>query len=250
MAIPYANIVKAVALKAVLSEGTYATREAAYVNADPRTLFERAEIPFSSLKDDILRVEKNLAEMIGNSTQSIYRTHLKGVSAALTTGDDIPTQDAGGNDFIGVIDAYVDSVEGRVLKEADIRRVERFNNQTGLKPAFTINPYLYAVIGTQIYHTSTTAYARGCVWDYATQSALIPVNGSALGDSPLPQSLETIFVMDVLEILAQGGFFMNEGQYYANISDKKRREITDGKIQLLTMPEKPRNTKAAAPAQD
>lgn len=244
MSISYSNIAKAVALRAMQIEGgDAAAREASYSAADISAHLDGVELPYSALKDSILSVEKEMAAMIGSSTNSTYRSALKSQSDALDSGDEIPTVDINNQSFVGNFDGLFDD-DGdaeRPLTEATIQEVMRIVENDG--DFFVMDYYKFAIQGTRVFHTREGAYFRGCVWDYSTQAAAF----DAFGNSPLPQELETLFVCKVLAVLPQENWFINEAGFYANLAQMKQADVIEGKISLLTMPQIVSNTATVEP---
>lgn len=247
--INYQNIAKAVALRAAQIEGGDANaRDLAYEHGDVGEKMDGVEVPYSALKNDILAVEQELAEMVGNSNNAIYRNALAIVSANVAgnvvAGADIPTANASSIPFIGSFDSINDAVTGKPLTEMPLQWVlRRIENKNSF---FKVPAFKYAFSGTKIYHTVANAVFRGCGWDYATQFAQF----DALGTSPLPPALETLWICKVLGGLAQESWFVEESVFYSRLAAEKQNAIISGKYELLSMPQIGRKTASAEPVKD
>lgn len=172
MAIPYRNIVRAVLLRAnQFADGDAAARETSY-QGDPEDEITGIEVPYSALKQDILAVEKELAEMIGNSNNAIYRAELEAQSLTpIASGDEIPIVCDRGY-FVGAFDSVLDAATGTIpCREMPLQFVLRRNDNPGTFWRATAR--YYAREGSRLFHTCAAGvYIRGVGWDYDTQSVL------------------------------------------------------------------------------
>lgn len=234
MAVPYQNILKAVALRAnQVQGGTAANRETYYSAATIQANLDGLEMPASALKQTILDVEAELANMVGNSTNEQFRASLAAQSSNLATGAAVPTTDSSGYAFVGAFDGLFDASTGLPLTEQPESVVSRYNTNTG--SFFKVNPYYFARVGSKIYHTVSNAVYRGCSWDRTVRATAYDVAGS----SPLPQELAVLWICEVLASLPQENWFIQEGAFYRGFAAEKRSQIIDGKIRVMTMPTMP-----------
>lgn len=171
----YANIARAVALRAFQIEGGDATaREAAYVAASIATHMDGTEVPYHALRHDILAVGRELAAMVGNSSNALFRATLASQSSTLADGAAIPRLDSSGSQFIGAFDGYFDPATNpdMPMNEGTLQEVLRWvDDQASASPFFKQNPYKFAEVGQIVRHTTTNIYARGCSWDDTAQAA-------------------------------------------------------------------------------
>ena len=189
MAIKYQNIAKAVAIRAnQITGGDAAAREASYVAASIATEMDGTELPYSALKQDILAAEKELASLIGNSNNPLFKITLVAESDSLESGDEVPEFDDAGVSFVGNFDGIFDEDDDRPLTEQPKQEVLRRIDNAG--SFFKLPYYGYFMEGTRIYFKtpSDAVYFRGCAWSLAAAEALF----DAESESPLPQELEVL----------------------------------------------------------
>lgn len=247
MAIPYQNIAKAVAIRAnQITDGSPADIEAAYAAASIEPAMDGVEVPYSALKQDILAAEKELAAMIGASSNSLFKIALSSESDAIESGDDLPEFDDAGVPFIGNFDAICDADDGNPLteqpKQQVLRRIENPGN------FFKLPYYGYFFEGTKIFFKcpSDSAVVRGCSWDLAAAEALF----DAESESPLPQEVEVLWACKVLENLPRENWFVPEAQYYSGLVETKQSAIIEGRERIMKMPQIPTKTASAEPTKD
>lgn len=198
MAIPYEQIRSQAALKlAQLIGVSQSTLEAAYTGSWSAAL-DGAEIPITAFRDQILMIEKVMAEAIGDNVAHPARSLLYGASVALASGDAIPNTSSASVEWVGVFDSVVDSDDGLPLTAQPIQTINDLNNAYFNDTEF----YNYAMFGNNIYHTRDEVVLQGCVWDLTTQEAAY----AADGDSPLPQYLANGLVSGVIASAPQVGW--------------------------------------------
>lgn len=199
MAIAYSIIQREAALRTAQLIGTdQATLEAAYAGAWASAL-DGAEIPLSSIKNQILNIESEIAHIIASDTSHPYRTYIYGRSATLANLDNTPTVDNGSNPFIGVFDSCSDETTDRPLTLMPTETLTDYGN------AFFDDTELwnYAIVGNTIQHTRPNgAYLQGCVWNRTTQATAY----DATGNSPLPPTLSNTWIAGVLANIVQVGW--------------------------------------------
>lgn len=247
MAIPYQNIARAIALRAnQLVGGDAEERDTAYQDVAGIYLhMDGVEVPYGALRRDILAVEIELAEKIGNMTDSIYRAHLRAESADLVTGSVVPlTKAASVAAFVGSFDGIFDASDDLPLTEkSKLEVLRRIKNPNSM---FVLPTYHYCFEGTKILHTRPAVYFQGCAFDKtAAQDAF-----DALGNSVLPAALEVIWIMKVLAGLPQENWFVQEAIYYRDTVSIKENGVIQGKIQDLQLPQMPATTTRIETAKD
>lgn len=178
------------------------TLESAY-NGDWLAALDGAEIPISGLKDLILMIEKEIAQVIGNNPSHPARSLLYGRTVNLANLDQTPSVDNTGAEFVGVFDSCADAVTNAPLTvqptETLADEADDFFSDTEL--------FNYNITGQQIRHTRAEAYLQGCVWDYTIQSDAYDADG----DSPLPQVCANMLVNGVVANSVQVGWSDNTG---------------------------------------
>lgn len=144
--------------------------EAAYAASSIASSLDGTDIPYSAFKQDIIAQEAELAAMIGNSTNPIFRAALAAQSSALASGATIPTLDANSNPFVGSFDGVFDAGNAHPMTEQPYEIVQRAIDNPG--SFWKLDKYIWAQMGTRIYHPRSTIYYRGCSWNRATQETL------------------------------------------------------------------------------
>lgn len=198
MAIAYNIIRREVALRSAQIEGTdQATLETAYAGAWAGSL-DGAEIPISSIKEQILNIESELAHIIASDVSHPYRTYIFGQSSTLANLADTPTLDENSDPFIGMFDACVDGSTGQPLT------VQPTQTLLDYQDAFfdNVELYNYCIVGNTIQHSRSTAILQGCVWNRTTQDTAYDDDG----DSPLPPILANTWIAGVMANLGQVGW--------------------------------------------
>lgn len=166
----YQNVARAVALRAKqLKGGDYAARDSAYLAATIEPSLDGTEVTYGMLKHSILATAKEIAAMVGNSTDALFRATLASRSLNLVDKAQIPLTDQNGSQFIGAIDGYFDATTNESLTEQPIQQVMRRIENAG--DFHKIPAYSFAYDGTILRHTRTNVYARGCSWDAGGQES-------------------------------------------------------------------------------
>lgn len=247
MSIPYQNIAKGVAIRAhQIVGGNAADREAAYAAASIEAAMTGTAVPYSALKQDILAQEKEIAALVANSSNSLFKIAMEAESDALGSGDVLPEFDDAGVSFIGNFDGIFDADDDTPLtekpKQEVLRRIENKGN------FFKLPYYGYFIEGSKIYFKSaaTEVVVRGCSWDMATADSMF----DALSESFLPQELEVLWICKVLEALPREGWFISEAGVYSNLVSAKQSDIIEGKARIMEMPMIPTKTASAEPMKD
>lgn len=203
MPINYDAIKREVALRlAQIAGSDQASLETSYTGAWASAL-DGAEVPASSVKQVILMIEKELAEVIGNSPEHPARTFLYGRSVDLANLASTPSVDENNVEFVGVFDSCADSDTNAPLTWQPTQTLADVSNtffdDTDL--------YYYNITGNQIRHTRPLAYLQGCVWDYDMQSDAYDADET----SPLPQFLANTWIAGVCSSAAQVGWVDQAG---------------------------------------
>lgn len=234
MPIAYKNIFNSVALRAgLITDGSPAAIETAYAAASLSAKIDSTEVPYSALKQDILKSEKEVAELIANSNHTIYKAKLASHSTIYNSGEPIPPVDVNNKEFIGSITGVFDGDTGRPLTEKKIQEIYRYTMTEAAASFFTVPVFFYAIDGNVIITTGTKFYTKGCIWDAAARETAF---GDA-GVSPLPSSLENLWICKVLGTMAQAGWFIQEASLYAQMAAQMERMFIEGRTQSLALPQ-------------
>lgn len=217
--------------------------QAGYLALDGR------QVPASALRDAVVAVEMELAEVIANDKANPYRSTLKGRSYDLPTGSSIPTRegapgldpgpvDPAAASFIGMFSQINDSGDNSPLTEQPVQVIRRYLRGSRYKGAI----YNYAFAAGRITHTRPLVYFEGCVFSQPRALARFDTDNTEL--SPLPNSLESTWVARALEFMAQEGYLVNEASYYANFA---RSGIERLRARNTDLPVLPTTTATAKP---
>ncbi len=191
------------ALRLAQLKGSDATTlEAAYAGAWASAL-DGAEIPLSAFKDQILMIEKECAQVIGNNASHPARSLLYGRSADLANLASTPSVDENDVEFVGIFDSCADSADSQPLTWQPTQTLadvaDPFWGDTAL--------YYYNITGNQIRHTRSLAYLQGCIWSQTAQATAYDADGN----SPLPQMCANLIVNGVCANSVQVGWSDNVG---------------------------------------
>lgn len=218
------------ALRILHLEGTAQDAlETAYTTADLSTVLDGAEVPYSAMRDAVLAVEAELAEVIANDKQNPYRSLLYGRSDDLPSGSEIPIDDDGSVRFIGIFSQVNDSATGQPLTEQPVQVVRRY-----LRGSYKTAIYNYAMLAGSIIHTRPSVYLEGCVW--SRPQALARMDTDSIQLSPLPDSLESTWVARTIAYLAQEGWLSELGGYYAGFADNGIQRLRGRNTDLPVLP--------------
>lgn len=210
--ISYERIKRQCALRlSQLAGSDQAELETAYTDAWPTGL-DGAEIPETAFRDQILAIEKELAQNIGNQPNHPARSLLYGRTENLSDLAAIPDVDNAGDEFVGVFDSCVDASTNRPCTWMPTQTIADIVDGASTYFGAT-NFYYYNIFGNNIRTTRASVYLQGCVWDYATQETAYDADG----DSPLPEALEATWVDGVAARAAQIGWVEDKTGYYANL---------------------------------
>lgn len=202
------RIVVQVALRTLQLTGT---QQAALETSYQNTTLDGADVPLSGLKDAVIAVEAELAHIIANDRTHPYRSLFYGRSDDLPSGARIPSESDEMVRFVGIFSGLVDSVSGRPLTETTIQEMNRF-----MEGHYQGRTYKYVFSSGRVFHTRSQIYLEGCVWSEAeARTRLFP----GLRNSSIPNALEATWVARTIQFLAQEGWLIPEGGYYAQIAE-------------------------------
>jgi hypothetical protein len=212
MAIDPKRVAVQVALRTLQLTGSdQATLEASYVTANLATVMDGADVPYTALRDAVVAIEAELAEIIANDKQNPYRSLLLGRSEDLTTGEDVPVVSDGGLRFIGTFSQVNDSTDHLPLTEGSMQEITRY-----LRGSYTTSIRKYKLTASRFYHTRSIAYIEGCVWSRSQAVDRLVTGSTSL--SPIPTSLEGTWVARCIEFLVQEGWLAAEASFYAGFA--------------------------------
>lgn len=218
-------------------EAMYAAASIAAFNAT----LTGVEVTPSAFRSAILAVAKELAAMVGSSSNALLRNTLSADSSPLLSGAQIPSTDSAGRQFIGSLSGFSDATDGISLTEGTKQQVDRRIANNG--SFFKIPAYQFYEDSTVIRHTRLSVVANGCVWDEAAQAAAYDASGSC----PLPQELEILHGCKTLVILVQEGWFLTEGNFWKQVVAEKEQDIIAGRTKMMEAPSIPSKTASVEP---
>lgn len=193
------------------------------------TSLDGADVPVSGLVDAVIAVEAELHEVIANDKAHPYRNFIYGRSEDLVTATEIPIESDEGVKFIGVFSGVNDSADHMPLTEGTIQEIIRF-----LRGSYTTEIRKFKMFGGRLHHTRDEAYFEGCV--FSRNAALNRFGTSSTSPSPLPDSLESIWVARGIEFLAMEGWLVQEGQYYGNFAQSGIARLKARDLEIPTLP--------------
>lgn len=182
MSIKYLNIAKAVALRSnQLADASEASALEALYAGDLMAAMDGMEIPYSALKQQILASEKRIAGFVARLKNPVLKRGLYGRTANISHKGLVPDVDQNNYQWIGNFGSVIDASTGEELTEKpkqEVRRLRRLATAGVLQ-----TPVLhYNLAENRLFHTVTSAYLEGCVWDYATQSTAYDLAPSGPAD--------------------------------------------------------------------
>lgn len=203
------------------------TNQASLQTAYAAFTVDGAEIPVTSIKNLMLMICKECAQVIGQNAVHPARTFLYGRSVDLANLASTPSVDNSGSEFVGVFDSVADSATNAPLTLqptqtlADVANT--FFSDTEL--------FYFNITGNQVRHTRPLAYLQGCVWNQTTQEALYDSDGAC----PLPEVCANMVVNGMIASSIQVGWSDN-----TNAAQEASRLYQQG-LQLLAtgMPNTP-----------
>lgn len=201
MTIAYLTVKRALALRLAQIKGTSSSTLETYYAGAWASMLDGAEIPKTAFKDQILGIERELVQYVGNNPQHPARSQLYGRSATLTDLSSTPTQDRNGASFFGVFDSCADAVNDKPLTWVPTQTITDIidNGST----FFSDTPfYYYNINGNFVRCTRPSIFLQGVSWDYDTQSTAYDNDG----DSPLPEGLYSVWIDGVTARAAQVGW--------------------------------------------
>lgn len=229
MSTAYDIITRQVALRinAFANAASPVNLQAAYVTT-PLTatvVGKSAVFPFAAIQDAVVDAEAKLAEAIADVQNHPWRAVLAGQTAALASGDALPSVSSAAKSIIGVYGAVVDVSDGSQLSVQPQETIRRRLLTPGL---WKIPVYQYSLAGDSILHTRTSVYIEVCVWDYTTRQAAIVANGNIL----LPDVLAEAIICGAIALLVRDDEFMAQAEVYATYFSTALAAIRGGATTL------------------
>jgi len=240
MSISPKRVAVQVAVRSLQLEGDNQSElEASYTTG--YTDLDGKQVPASGLVDAVIAVEAEIAELIANDRNHPYRAALYGRSSDLASEDLIPSVSNGNIEFIGMFSGVNDATDHLPVTEGAIQEIWRYLRRGASR--YTTDIRKYKMFNGRIYHTRTNVYLEGCV--FSRTAALARFSSSDL--SPLPISVESLWVARTLQFLAQEGWFIPEASFYGGFVDTCINRL---KMRETTLPSLPSNQSSANAAAD
>jgi hypothetical protein len=210
-----------------LTGTSQATLEASYQAG--LSELDGADVPVSALKDAVVAVEAEIADLVAGDKQNPYRSTLYDRSDDLESGEEIPTISENGIAFIGIFSGVNDSEHDKPLTEGAIQEILRYN-----RGSYLTEIRKFKFFNGRLYHTMPEAYIEGCSW--SRQAAIARLDDESTELSPLPEVFEAAWVSRTIAFLAQEGWLGNEAGYYQNFADVAFNRIRSRSTDLPTLP--------------
>lgn len=141
--------------------------------------FKSTNFPFTSFKDLLRVTENEIVLAVANNKDQLLRSVLADQTAALSSGDTIPSVGASGAPIVGVYGGVTDGSNGKILTNDfsldEIRAL--VDNPNGWRK---IRPYQFQWSLPQILHTEVTVLIDVCVWDPDDCDTAISANDELL----------------------------------------------------------------------
>lgn len=211
MPLTYHDLLSSVAVRVNALDGsdpaalqeTYATRP--LTNA----LFQSSIFPFDGIRDAIIQTEGRLAQVVGKSADRVLRSYIGSQTAALASGDELPTLDENGVNIVGDFGAVIDAENPEILCTRMPLPVVRRRNQA--PSLYLLSGAMYAMDGTRVIHTQENVILECCIYDGATQTEAFDGDETIL----FPDSLADMYIEGALGLLMRDDEFTDQAGRWA-----------------------------------
>lgn len=179
MALLPSEIIRQCAVRIGAYRGQPAAIEASYVLADPTTNMVSESFPKSSLYDQLVGIEQEIAGAVASNVDHPWRSLIADVTASLASGDLIPSTSPSGFQIIGAYGKVRDA-EGPFrpltadLPVSEIRTIALSFSAMGAM--YESEYFSYALDKRRLDHTRSSATVDVCVYDYNSRKAAILAN--------------------------------------------------------------------------
>lgn len=211
MPLTYHDLLSSVAVRVNALDGsdpaalqeTYATRP--LTNA----LFQSSIFPFDGIRDAIIQTEGRLAQVVGKSADRVLRSYIGSQTAALASGDELPTLDENGVNIVGDFGAVIDAENPEILCTRMPLPVVRRRN---LAPSlYLLEGAMYAMDGTRVIHTQENVVLECCIYDGEVQTQAFDGDETIL----FPDSLADMYIEGALGLLMRDDEFTDQAGRWA-----------------------------------
>jgi hypothetical protein len=196
------KLFRQVALKGnLLKASVAATLETAYSTATigaSEMLDRGSQFPKTAVDDALLAAGDKVIRQIAADPNSRYRKEFHSETAALTSGDVMPTE-VGGVPIVGVFGTVRETNTNTDMQQVTKQQLDAYLGIT-LKQGL----YYYAIESVRLWHTQPTGVVKAdaCLWSKTTQLALLAA--SPRGACPFNSDLHEAVVNIALSILFRG----------------------------------------------
>lgn len=225
MSVPYRFITRNVANRINAIVGTTTAQlEAAYITS-PLTATQAGSpiFSFTGILDLVMLAESKFAGVIANSSHP-YRSVLRGVSSAIA--NETPVTALLPTGFVGTYGAVYDSSDGTPCLWRPLSEVSTRSRNSG--SFFRSDVYWWNLNGETMYHTRTSVIMECCVYNEATQRAVLVANGNML----LPDDMEPALTDEALRQAFRDDEFIMQAEKFGQIADSKTEEIRSAKASV------------------
>lgn len=164
-----------VGLRIAAYPGIPSAIEALYVAADPTVGMKSASFVPTSLKDQLIAVEQEIATAVAMNTEHPWRAVLQDTTTAITSGGIIPKVgiSTATAKIIGRYGDVKDSITPFRPLEQSLNADEISVFNANPNTMFTLDVYSFAFKLPRIYHTRTGAVIDVCTYDFEARKTAI-----------------------------------------------------------------------------
>lgn len=148
-------------------------------------VFQSSIFPMNSIRDSLIQAQGKLARAIAFSGNHSARMFLRGQTAALGSGSNLPKLDQNSKPILG----HFGEVKDQDLVIMTRMPVPVLRNRLQAPGIYLVNPHYYALAGDLILHTSTTVTLECCIYDAADQTDLFDQNADMTFGDDLAEAI-------------------------------------------------------------
>lgn len=212
-----------VALKGnLLKASVAADLETAYTTATigaAEMLDRGVQFPFTAVNDSLLAAGDKIVRRIGANPTSRYRKDFTQQTAAVDSGQIMPT-DIGGVTVVGVPGTVKDAVSGTELEQVTRQQIDAY-----LKITLVQDLHFYAIDGTRIWHTRPVNKAKIDMVVWNKEAERVKLDSSPRGICPFTEDLHEALVAGALSVLFRSSNNSEQAEQWKNRFDASLDEI-------------------------
>lgn len=170
-------------------------------------MFGSSIFSFGAIRDAIIEAEGKLAIAIALSDNRSQRAYLSSTTAALASGDAIPSLDVNDSPIVGNFGEVRDQ-DGVVMTRMP---VPVLRNRLLTSGVYLVNPHYFAVAGNTILHTATIVTLECCVYNAVVQTQRFDADEQML----LSDALAEAIICGACALLMRDDEFAQQAQQWA-----------------------------------